>query len=124
METSLARASKLDSIIQHLYEDNIEGKISDERFAKLTETYENEQAQLNARIQEIQKFITDNNEKALSVDAFLKLIKSYTQIDHLDCEIIRKFIERVIVFKAEKIDGKRVQKIKIQYNGIGFISLP
>lgn len=124
LETSQARVSKLDSIIQHLYEDNIEGKISDERFAKLTETYEAEQAQLNARIQEIQKFITENNEKALSVDAFLKSVKTYTEIEHLDCEIIRKFIEKVIVFKAEKIDGKRVQKIKIQYNGIGFISLP
>lgn len=124
LEISQARISKLDTIIQHLYEDNIEGKISDERFSKLTETYENEQAQLNARILEIQKFITNNNEKALSVDAFLKLVKTYTQIDHLDCEIIRKFIERVIVFKAEKIDGKRVQKIIIQYNGIGFVTLP
>lgn len=124
LETSLARVEKLNIIIQRLYEDNIEGKISDERFAILSASYEAEQTQLNARIAETQKFISEHNEKALSTDAFLKLVKAYTEIDHLDCEIIRKFIERVIVFKAEKIDGKRVQKIRIQYNGIGFVTLP
>lgn len=124
LETSLARVKKLNTIIQRLYEDNIEGKISDERFAILSASYEEEQTQLNARITEIQKFISEHNEKALSTDAFLKLVKTYTEIDHLDCEIIRKFIEKVIVFKAEKVDGKRCQKIRIQYNGIGFVTLP
>lgn len=124
LETSLARVEKLNIIIQRLYEDNIEGKISDERFAILSASYEAEQTQLNTRIAETQKFISEHNEKALSTDAFLKLVKAYTEIDHLDCEIIRKFIEKVIVFKAEKVDGKRCQKIRIQYNGIGFVTLP
>lgn len=121
LETSLARVENLNTIIQRLYKNNIEGKISDERFAILSASYEAEQTQLNAKITEIQKFISEHSEKALNTDAFLKLVKTYTEIDHLYCEIIYKFIEKVIVFKA---DGKRCQKIRIQYNGIVFVALP
>lgn len=55
LETSLARVEKLNIIIQRLYKNNIDGKISDERFAILSASYEAEQTQLNAKITEIQK---------------------------------------------------------------------
>lgn len=123
-EQAKARISKLDTIIQRLYEDNVEGKISDERFMKMSATYEAEQKELNARVTTLQDFIDHAKEKSLNAEHFLSLVRKYTDIKELDAEIIREFIEKIIVFKAEKIDGHRTQHIQIIYNCIGAVELP
>jgi len=121
LEAAKARVTKLDGIIQRLYEDNIEGKVSDERFAKLTATYEAEQRQLEHRIAELQSFMANAKNESLGVDTFLSMVRRYTDIKELDAELIRVFVEKILVYKAEKVDGHRVQRIKIIYNGIGEI---
>lgn len=122
LETAKERIDKLDNIIIHLYEDNVEGKISDDRFKKLTDAYENEQASLTERIKALEATINTTNEEFTNIESFIKLVKKYTNIDKLDCEILRAFVDKVLVYQAEKIDGKKVQKIKIIYNFIGDIS--
>lgn len=122
LETAKERIDKLDNIIIHLYEDNVEGKISDDRFKKLTDAYENEQASLTERIKALEATINTTNEEFTNIESFIKLVKKYTNIDKLDCEILRTFVDKVLVYQAEKIDGKKVQKIKIIYNFIGDIS--
>lgn len=124
LEQSQARISKLDEIIQRLYEDNIEGKISDERFAKMTANYEAEQHTLESRVAELQSTMTTEKESALGVDHFLALVRKYTDIKELTAEIIREFVEKIYVYKAEHIDGRRVQRIKIIYNCIGEFDPP
>jgi site-specific DNA recombinase len=119
LEQAQVRAGKLDDIIQRLYEDNLDGKISDERFAKMTASYEDEQKTLESRIRELKAAIGTVTENASNVDAFLKLVRRYTDIQELTAEIIREFVEKIYVYKAERIDGKRVQRIKIVWNCIG-----
>jgi len=119
LEQAQVRAEKLDDIIQRLYEDNLDGKISDERFAKMTTSYEDEQKMLESRIRELKAAIGTVTENASNVDAFLKLVRRYTDIQKLTAEIIREFVEKIYVYKAEHIDGKRVQRIKIVWNCIG-----
>ena len=119
LEQAQVRAGKLDDIIQRLYEDNLDGKISDERFAKMTASYEDEQKTLESRIRELKAAIGTVTENASNVDAFLKLVRRYTDIQELTAEIIREFVEKIYVYKAEHIDGKRVQRIKIVWNCIG-----
>jgi len=64
-------------------------------------------------------------EDSLNTDNFLALVKKHTEITELDAEIIREFIDKIIVFKAEKVDGHRTQRIQIIfYNRIGAIDLP
>jgi peptidoglycan hydrolase CwlO-like protein len=121
LEAAKARISKLDGIIQRLYEDNIEGKVSDERFVKLTATYEAEQRELERRIAELENIMATTKNESLGVDTFLTLVRRYTDIKELDAELIRMFVEKILVYKAEKVDGHRVQRIKIIYNGIGEI---
>lgn len=123
-EQAKARIAKLDTIVQKLYEDNLEGKISDERFMRMSSTYEAEQKQLEARVVELDAFIADAKEKNLNAEYFLSLVRKYTDIRELDAEIIREFVERIIVYKAEKVDGHRVQRIQIVYNCIGVVELP
>ena len=100
------------------------GKISDERFAKMSATYEAEQKALESRIAELDEFITTAKEKSLNAEYFLQLVQKYTDIKELDAEIIREFVEKIIVFKAEKVDGHRVQRIQIIYNCIGAVEIP
>ena len=121
LEAAKARVTKLDGIIQRLYEDNIEGKVSDERFAKLTATYEAEQHTLEKRIAELERIMATTKNESLGVDTFLSMVRRYTDIKELDAELIRVFVEKILVYKAEKVDGHRVQRIKIIYNGIGEI---
>ena len=124
LEQSQARISKLDDIIQRLYEDNIEGKISDERFAKMTANYEAEQHTLESRVMELKSTMTSEKESTLGVDHFLTLVRKYTEIQELTAEIIREFVEKIFVYKAERIDGRRLQRIKIVYNCIGEFDPP
>lgn len=123
-EVANARMRKLDDIIRKLYEDNLDGKITDERFSKLTSAYEAEQKLLETRIDELNAVIAAQNQNFLNTDRFLALVRRYTDIRELDAEIIREFVEKIIVYKTERIDGHKVQRIQIRYNGIGYIELP
>ena len=123
-EQSQARINKLDDIILRLYEDNIEGKISDERFTKMTANYEAEQYTLECRVAELKSTMTAEKESALGIEHFLGLVRKYTDIQELTAEVIREFVEKIYVYKAERIDGRRVQRIKIVYNCIGEFETP
>ena len=124
LEQATQRIRKLDEIIQRLYEDNLEGKISDERFARMTASYEAEQQTLVQRVAELRTAISAEKETALNADHFLTLVRKYTEIPELTAEIIREFVEKIYVYKAEKVDGHRVQRIRIVYNCIGEFNLP
>lgn len=124
LEQSQARIRKLDEIIQKLYEDNVEGKISDERFMKMSASYEEEQKSLEARTSELDMLITSEKESSLNVDRFLALVRKYTEVKELSAEIIREFVEKIYVHQAECIDGHRVQRIRIVWNCIGEFTAP
>ena len=123
-EQSQARIAALDKIIQRLYEDNVTGRISDERFARMSATYEAEQQTLEKRVAELQTLMDGAKQKAMNVEYFLSLVRKYTDIQELTGEIIREFVEKIIVFKAEKVDGHRQQRIQIIYNAIGAVEIP
>jgi len=119
------RAEKLDMIIQRLYEDNICGKISDERYMKLSGSYEAEQKELEARIAELNEYINSEMEMSAKVASFLQQVKKYTEITELNATIVHEFIEKIVVYKATKDDhGHRIQHIKIYYNFLGDIEIP
>ena len=123
-EQSQARIAALDKIIQRLYEDNVTGRISDERFARMSATYEAEQQTLEKRVAELQILMDSAKQKTMNVEYFLSLVRKYTDIQELTGEIIREFVEKIIVFKAEKVDGHRQQRIQIIYNAIGAVEIP
>ena len=124
LEQSQARVSKLDFFIQRLYEDNVEGKVSDEQFIKMSSTYEKEQQTLSSRIIELTSIINDEQETVINTSSFLNLVKNYTNITKLDAEIIRTFIEKVYVYNVDETQNRKTKKIKIVFNFIGEIKLP
>ncbi len=125
LEQAELRIKKLDGIIRKLYEDNIDGKVSDERFAKMTSSYEDEQRTLEFQINKLKSTITTESERTANADAFLKLVRKYTDLQELNAEIIREFVEKIYVYKAEKSPtGRRTQKVKIIWNCIGEFKPP
>ena len=119
LEQANARISKLDEIIRKLYEDNLEGKISDERFMKLNETYEKEQKTLEARVSKLRSAIACEQEANVNINRFLALVRKYTEPKELTAEMIRELVERIDVYQAEEVAGKRSQRIRIVWNCIG-----
>jgi site-specific DNA recombinase len=124
LEQAQSRIRKLDEIIQRLYEDNIEGKISDERFVKMSANYEEEQHTLSDRVNELKRLIDSEKESSIKVDRFLSLVRKYTDVKELTAEIIREFVEKVYVHQMERIDGNKVQRIRIIWNCIGEFTPP
>ena len=90
----------------------------------MSSDYEKEQEGLKKQADLLSKKLKSTKDQALNTENFLKLVKKYTEIKKIDAEIIREFVDRIIVFKAEKVNGKRQQKIRIYYNCIGAIELP
>lgn len=123
-ELARQRISKLDEIIRRLYEDNIEGKLSDERFAKMTADYEAEQRQLKCRLAELQRKIDNTANKTDNVGQFLDLVRKYDSITELDAEIIRTLVNKVIVHQPDKSSGHRTQQVDVVFNLIGEVILP
>lgn len=121
-EQKKSRHSAIDKIIRRLYEDNVAGKVSDERFAKMSAEYETEQSALAKELADLEAFLQEQRELAVSTESFLKLVRKYTEIEKLDAEILRTFIEKVIIHHRTKgEDGKRIQQVDIYYNFIGKI---
>lgn len=110
LEQAQMRIRKLDEIIRQLYEDKIEGRISDERFSKLTDGYELEQKTLESRSSEIRSHIASENEATINVNYFLSLVRKYSDVQNLSGEIVREFVEKIYVSQAETIDGERCRK--------------
>lgn len=124
LEQAESRVHKLDTIIQRLYEDNVEGKISDERFAKMSENYESEQKLLERRITEIRCSIAAQKESSMNVNSFVALVRKHTDIQELNAEVIREFVERVEVFQPARVGGRKVQRLRIVWNCIGEFTPP
>jgi ribosomal protein S19E (S16A) len=114
------RSAAIDNVIRKLYEDNVAGKVSDERFFKMSAEYELEQATLVKEIAALDIFLQEQRECTVNTDSFLKLVRKYTDIKELDAEILRTFIERVVIHQSVKNEGgKRTQQVDIYYNFIG-----
>lgn len=113
------RLSELEVLFQRIYEDNVIGKLSDEHFANLSKRYDVEQQELKSEMENLQTELQEEETLSVNVNSFISIVKKYTDIKELTPQIVREFIEKIIVHSAENIDGERIQEIEIVYNHIG-----
>ena len=113
------RIKELDNLFQRIYEDNIGGKLSDERFMKLSKGYDAEQSDLQKEMAELQENIQQEEKQSVNVDRFLSIVKKYTHLTELTPEILHEFVDRIIVHAPDKSSGRRLQEIEIIYNHVG-----
>ena len=115
------RIAEIDSLIQKIYEDNANGKLSDERYATLSMSYEEEQQRLKADVPEMESYLETETDKTESLQKFIDKVKKITELKELTPELIHEFIDRIIVYAPRYLDGKRVQLMDIYYNGVGIL---
>ena len=119
-----ARDEELDGLFERIYEDNLSGKLSDDRFAKMSRRYETEQKELAERIKVLRAEIDKLSSKAVTSDMFIATVRKYTRAKKLTPRMLNELIEKIEVHQAEKIDGVWVQKLTIHYNCVGAIFVP
>lgn len=113
------RSKEIDSIIQKLYEDNLLGKISDERFVKLSQNYEEEQKQLQTSISDLTEKLAKQQEDSLNISKFMARISKYTELPKLTVEIVNELIDKIVIQKPTGTKRNRIIQVDIYYNFVG-----
>lgn len=119
-----ARDRELDTLFERIYEDNVAGKISDERFARMSIKYEEEQKELTARLKELKAKLEKSASQSVTADMFISTVRKYTRAKKLTQPMLNELIQKIEVFNAEKVDGVWQQRLIIHYNCIGSIEIP
>ena len=124
LRTLLARDEELDGLFERIYEDNVSGKLSDDRFAKMSRRYEDEQKELSEKIKKLRSEIEKQSSRSMTTDMFIGLVRKYTRARKLTPRMLNELIEKIEVFNAEKIVGVWEQRLRIHYNCVGTIEIP
>ncbi|MBR5614376.1 MAG: recombinase family protein [Clostridia bacterium] len=123
LSKSESRIKELDLLFQRIYEDNVSGKISDERFQMLSANYETEQAELKQIIEKLSAEISKTEEQSDNVERFISKVHRYFDLQELTPSVLNDMVKRVYVHAPQTIDGKRTQEIDIVYDLVGILPL-
>jgi len=118
------RNKEIDKLFERLYEDNLSGKVTDERYYRMSANYEKEQGENVKRIKILRGEQQKDNEQRYAADSFIGIVRKYTNPQELTQFMLSELIEKIEVFHAEKIDGVTVQRLNIHYHCVGEIELP
>ncbi len=124
VEQAKKRIVELDRIFKRIYEDDISGAISHERFLKLSAEYEAEQRELTEKVTAEQKEVDTYEQNVADFRSFAAVIQKYFGITELTPTIVNEFVRKIVVHAPEKVNGKRFQKVDIVFNFVGEIHLP
>jgi len=126
-----ARNKELDSLFERLYEDNVSGKLTDERFVKMSARYEEEQAENEKALQRLNRDLMKAKGMTNTANEFLTIVKRYTRMKKLTPEILREFVDKIIVHHRQRVGiadkdspAAEDQKIEIFYNCVGIVEVP
>ena len=124
LKSLLARDDELDGLFERIYEDNVSGKLSDDRFAKMSRRYEEEQKELSEKIKKLRSEIEKQSSRATSTDMFVSIVRKYTRARKLTPRMLNELVEKIEVYNAAKIDGEWVQRLRIHYSCVGEMNIP
>ena len=124
LEKAKKRLADIDKLITRIYEDMVLGSLSQERYLKMLEGYEAEQAALNNEVIGLEDWVATREEMEDNVDQFLALLEKYVDIPELTPTIVNEFIKQIIVYAPDKSSGKRTQKVKIVFNFLEEVEVP
>ena len=118
------RMEDLDRIIQHIYEDNVLGKLSDSRYLKLSRQYEKEQAEIEQLAAVLEREIETQAGQVSDVNEFLKLVDKYLDIPELDAAILNELVSRIVVHSPVRENGRKQVRIDLYFTYVGQIRIP
>ena len=124
LEKAKKRLADIDKLITRIYEDMVLGNLSQERYQKMLENYEAEQAAFNNEVIGLEDWVATREEMEDNVDQFLALLEKYVDIPELTPTIVNEFVKQIIVYAPDKSSGKRTQKVKIVFNFLEEVEVP
>ena len=104
-----------------LYEDNVNGKVNDERFSRMSRAYEEEQAELQTAVQTLQEEIDAQERQTEDLEEFIQRVHKYVDLDELTSYALRELVKAIYIEAPDYSDGIRRQGIHICYDLVGFI---
>ena len=117
------RDEDLDTLFKRIYEDMVSGRLSAERFDKLSSEYETEQKDVKMAILDLQELIDSGEQEQHDLQQFLKNVRKYTDPQELTAEILNDLVDKIVVHAPDKSSGHRKQKIEIYYKAAGIINI-
>ena len=125
LEQAQERIAEVNRIIKRLYEDNVNGKISDERFMELSADYEQEQRELKDRAAALQAELDKSQAATVNAEKFMGIVRKHLAFEELTPTLLREMIEKIVVHECSYDEnGTRRQDIEIYYSFVGKIDLP
>ena len=117
------RILELDKLFVRIYEDNVAGKLSDERFAVMSSSYEEEQQALKVDVETLRQEIEVQEQQNQNLELFIQKVRQYADLDELTAYAAHDLIKAIYIGAPDKSSGKRRQSISICYDFVGFIPL-
>lgn len=119
-----ARETQLDTLCEKLYEDKVLGTLSEARYKKLSQKYDIEQSDIQKKMKQLNKLIEREEHREVDIDDFLEIVRQYTRVNKLTPELVRAFIDKIVVHQREELKNAQHQKIEIYFKVLGTIELP
>ena len=123
-QRSEKRTDELSRLIRKLYEDNVNGKLSDKLFEQMLHDFEAELEELTESIAQDQQELDRIIRETVNAERFLALVKKYTDFSELTPAMINEFVEKILVHQAEGKGASRTQEVEIFFNFVGKVEIP
>ena len=124
LQKALARNDTVLKLYEKVYEDNAEGKVSDEWFMQLSHKYEVEKLELKSRIASLRTKLTDMDNQEMGRENYMAAIRKFMEMDTLTAPLLRELIDHITVYETEGTGKNRTQRVVIHYRFVGYIELP
>jgi nucleotidyltransferase/DNA polymerase involved in DNA repair len=124
LERLLARDRELDTLFERIYEDKTLGKLTEERYLKLSARYEVEQSEIAPKTESLESQLEANMRKDNSIESFLAIIRKNADIRKLTASLLHEFVDEIHVHQAVRRNGRYCQQIDIYYNCVGMVRAP
>ena len=118
------RIRQIDKAIEELFEANICGKITDERFIKMTASYEKEQKNLTASVENWKLELENAQQQEVDLRQLLRALREFTEVKQLTPELVNTLIQRIEVHSKEKVNGRNRAKVDIYFTAVGMVNIP
>ena len=124
LQKALARQQKVANLYEKLYEDNAEGKVTDEWFTHMSHKYELERTELKGKITDLRHKLSNAQETSKGKDMFLNAVRSFMEMETLTAPLAKELIDHIDVYESEGKGKNKTQRIVIYYRFVGYIELP
>ncbi|MBR0227627.1 MAG: recombinase family protein [Clostridia bacterium] len=110
------RLDALGKMVMQLYEDRMLKHITEENFTMLMEKTQQEQAEVQERIDAAKKSLNNEAQIAYDTQQWKEAISQYTDIQELDAATLNRLVKAIVVHEQIDDDGERHITIAIHFN--------